>query len=65
MVIGQLGEAWQRGDGGLLWEPPCQPGRDLGGTLITTQVKSSELYIPNCEKLREKLPAEESAQITS
>ena len=46
---------------GLLWEPPWQPRRDLGGTLITTQVRSSELYVPNCEKL----PAEESALITS
>ena len=37
--------------------PKNTRGGDLGGTLITTQVQSSELYIPNCEKL----PAEETA----
>ena len=33
-----------------------QTRRDLGGTLITTQVQSSKLYIPNCKK---KPPADE------
>ena len=36
--------------------------RDLGGTLITTQVQSSKLYIPNCKK---KLLADEESTFHS